>query len=324
MLTARKLIAAAVLTLLASAAWALEVDEVIRMSKAKAGDEVIVAQIKAAGARFALTADEIIRLKKEGVSDAVVKTMIESGGEKRAEPASREKSREEVAKDKKEPERVEEPAGGGLGTLILENLDSRDYSVQVDAGHGNIFYYKAVNGQGRDRLPARSSLVYRLSAGRYTLRWVGQAESHTVNVLGEKTSRAVLTRTSGEDFEAAYLSLFEDGNRRGGGRLVKLVDRSPAESVRSAAAPQPPVVEKHYYYAPQTCAVQAPATYYRPRSSRYRSSRGYRNNWLLPAFAYTWKRGKSRYAVGWGPSGGVGFSYGRKLGRSGYVLNFGW
>ena len=144
MLTARKLIAAAVLTLLASAAWALEVEEVIRMSKAKAGDEVIVAQIKAAGARFALTADEIIRLKKEGVSDAVVKTLIESGREKRADEGKR---REEAAGDEKEAKRPEEPAGGGPGTLILENLDSRDYSVQVDAGHGNIFYYKAVNGQ---------------------------------------------------------------------------------------------------------------------------------------------------------------------------------
>ncbi len=317
----KKLIMTAVLASIASATWALETGDVIRLARAKAGDEVIIAQIKATESRFTLTADEIIRLKKEGVSDAVIKAMIETAkGPKKTEKPADAKTKT----DKKDPKRTDQPVGEGLGTLIIENLDSKAYSVQVDAKRGNIFYYKGVASDGRDLLPAKSSLVYRLSAGRYQLRWVGKKETQTLKVMAEKTSRAVLTRTSTEDFEAAYLSLFEDGHRRGGGRLVKLVDKSPAESVQASAAPPTNVVEKHYYYPPQTYAVSQPVTYYRS-SSRYRR-RSYRRNsgWLVPGFAYTWRRGKSRYAVGWGSGGGLGFTYGRKLGRSGYRINFGW
>lgn len=321
----KKLIMTAVLGSIASAALALETGDVIRLARAKAGDEVIIAQIKATESRFTLTADEIIRLKKEGVSDAVLKAMIETAKRPKntAEAGAKTKAGEKDAK------RTDQPVGEGLGTLILENLDSKAYSVQVDAERGNIFYYKGVATDGRDLLPAKSSLVYRLSAGRYGLRWVGKKDTQTLKVMAGKTSRAVLTRTSTEDFEAAYLSLFEDGHRRGGGRLVKLVDRSPAESVQASAPPRTGVVEKHYYYPAQTYAVRQPVTYYRP-SSYYRSSyhggRYYRrsSSWLVPGFAYTWRRGKSRYAVGWGSGGGLGFSYGRRLGRSGYRINFGW
>ena len=155
---------------------------------------------------------------------------------------------------------------------------------------------------------------------------MGKKETQTLKVMAGKTSRAVLTRTSTEDFEAAYLSLFEDGHRRGGGRLVKLVDRSPAESVQASAPPRSKVVEKHYYYTPQTYTVRQPATYYRPSS--YYDRRGYYrrrySSWWLPGFTYTWRRGRSRYATGWGSGGGLGFTYGRQLGRSGYYTNFGW
>jgi hypothetical protein len=68
-------LAAAVLAV-GPAAAGLEADDVVRLTKANVGDEVIIAQMQAAKARFALTADEIVRLKKEGVSDAVLKAMI--------------------------------------------------------------------------------------------------------------------------------------------------------------------------------------------------------------------------------------------------------
>jgi hypothetical protein len=104
----RMLLAAVLAT--ASAAPAMDADDVVRLTKAKVGDAVIVAQIGASGARFAPSADELIRLKKEGVADAVLKAMIESGARRPAEPAAA---------------RTEPPPAGRAGedgTLILENL----------------------------------------------------------------------------------------------------------------------------------------------------------------------------------------------------------
>ena len=84
--TGRLSVAVTVLALVASSTRAMEANDVARLAKAKVGDEVIIAQIKAAKARFALTADEIIRLKKEGVSDAVLRFMIETAARPRQEP----------------------------------------------------------------------------------------------------------------------------------------------------------------------------------------------------------------------------------------------
>ncbi len=69
-------------------ALALDANDVANMAKAQAGDEVIIAQIRATKARFALTSDDIIRLKKEGVSDAVLKVMIESASPAQSAPSA--------------------------------------------------------------------------------------------------------------------------------------------------------------------------------------------------------------------------------------------
>jgi hypothetical protein len=322
---------------LTSAARALEADDVVRLAKAGAGDEVIVAQIKVTKARFALTADEIVRLKKEGVSDAVVKAMIETAVAA-AEPAPAARAPEgerpaaareapapaRAAEAPAEPGREAQSPAGELGTLILENLDSRDYSVQIDAQRGNIFYWKGTGSAGRELLPARSSLVYRVSPGGYTLRWVGEKDGYTLLVASGKESRATLTRTQTEDGEAASLSLFEDGERRGGGRLATLAARPAPEPSRTAEAPASAVVERHYYYGqPQEVRVVEPRTvYYAPA---YRSARYYQDDlrWL-PAFGYGWTRGKSSYGIGWGPGGNLGFTWHKQLGRSGYTFSWGW
>lgn len=332
MKTVKRLLTVALLAALAPTAWALETGDVIRMTKAQVGDEVIKAQIEAEKARFELSADAIIRLKEEGVSDAIIKAMIETAGrtdEAGEEPAA------DAAEAGDAPEIVEEPTGDGQGTLILENLDSRSYSVQVDSTHGRIFYYGGVATEGREALPARSSQVWNLPAGRYDVRWVAEDENHTVLISAGRESKVTLTRTTTEGSEALYVSLFEDGQRRGGGRLVTLVDQSPAEAVGTAAAPPTTVIEKHYYAqpaaAPAPVYVQgSPGYCYQPSSSYY-SQPSYRHssyrrssNWLIPGLAYSWKRGKSRYTLGWDSYGNTGFSYGRKLGRSGYTLNWGW
>jgi len=58
---------------------AMNVEDIIAMSKAGTGAEVIKDQILATRSRFTLNPQEIIRLKNEGVVDDVIRAMIESG-----------------------------------------------------------------------------------------------------------------------------------------------------------------------------------------------------------------------------------------------------
>lgn len=301
-----------------AAAAAMETEEVVRLTKAQVGDEVIIAQMKAAGARFALTTDEIVRLKREGVSDAVIKAMIESAPPREPPPAAKAEPRPQPAAPAAEP-------AAASGTLVIENLDSRDYSLQVDAEHGNVFFYSASAAEWRRPLPARSSQAWPLPAGAYRLTWVGGSDSHTVTVAAGGESRAVLTRTVADGFEAVYVSLSEGGRQRGGGRLHVLADSPPPRA--AAPAPAPPaaqstvVVERHYYAAPPPRPVRAA-----PACGGYGYDRRRRSGGLclLPAFSYDWKRGRNVYSLGWGPGGGLGFAWHRRLGRSGYTLSWGW
>jgi hypothetical protein len=57
----------------------MTVNDVILMTRAQVGSEVIKRQIDATRSRFLLTTEEIIRLKKEGVADEVLTAMIDSG-----------------------------------------------------------------------------------------------------------------------------------------------------------------------------------------------------------------------------------------------------
>jgi hypothetical protein len=318
MITLKRLLLAAVLTSAASAALALDADDVLRMTRVETGDEVILELMEMTKARFSLTADDVVRLKKEGVSDRVLAAMIRTATN--AAPAADSPAAGETAdRAEEEPPAAEPEAGAeleGLGTLVLENLDSRDYSVQIDVERGRIFYWKGVASQGRDLLPAGQSLVYRISPGSYSLRWVGGSAEVGVRVRQRAESRAVLSRTAADGGETLHISVFESGEARGGGRLAELAE------VPSASEPVAErVVERHYYYAqpsaPYVLAAPAPATYYaRPRY--------YRSHYVVPGFVYTWRRGHSRYAVGWGPSGCLGFTYGRRSRRSGFRIGIGW
>jgi hypothetical protein len=57
---------------------AMTVSDVIALSKANTGDEVIIAQIRATRSVFALSNQEIIDLKNAGVSEKVIEAMIKT------------------------------------------------------------------------------------------------------------------------------------------------------------------------------------------------------------------------------------------------------
>ena len=51
-------------------------EDILKLSRAKVGDDVIVAFIEGGSRRFDLTASEIVRLRNEGVSDRVLAAMV--------------------------------------------------------------------------------------------------------------------------------------------------------------------------------------------------------------------------------------------------------
>jgi hypothetical protein len=58
---------------------AVTIEEVIRMSKAGVGKDVIVQQLDATYSKFRLTSDDIVRLTEEGVDQDVIRAMVKSG-----------------------------------------------------------------------------------------------------------------------------------------------------------------------------------------------------------------------------------------------------
>lgn len=56
------------------------VQDVVKLAQAGISDDVILAQIKTAGASYNLTADQIIQLKNQGVSQPVIKSLLTGGG----------------------------------------------------------------------------------------------------------------------------------------------------------------------------------------------------------------------------------------------------
>ncbi len=58
---------------------AVSTDDVIKMSGAGAGVDVIISQIEATHSTFRLTPDEIVMLKEAGVQDDVIEWMIDTG-----------------------------------------------------------------------------------------------------------------------------------------------------------------------------------------------------------------------------------------------------
>ena len=56
----------------------MNIEDIISMTKAGVGPEIIKSQIEVTNSRFTLTSDEIITLKKAGVDDKVIEAMIET------------------------------------------------------------------------------------------------------------------------------------------------------------------------------------------------------------------------------------------------------
>ncbi len=249
------------LLLFLTPAWAITVDEVIELSKAKVSDAVIIGKIRSDASTFTLSVQDILRLKREGISDAVLQVMVESGGA--AQPPR--------------PIAPPRPLGGGGVSgaptdLTVTNADSaRGYSLQVDPRGGNLFVYFE-HMRDREVFRAGESRAVSVPAGSYRLRWVGEPRIYNVPVAaGRKTELKFSSRQDG-DAEDVSVEIVVDGQRIDGGSLKKITPAitpnrnpwggfpSPEEQAWiNAGQPSAAVV-------PQTTTYYYPAgyTYYRP------------------------------------------------------------
>ncbi len=76
----RMKLAVLALTLFASSAWAVSVQEVIDLSRAQVGDDIVIAKIRADRSTFTLSTKDILDLKNAGVSDKVILARVEAEG----------------------------------------------------------------------------------------------------------------------------------------------------------------------------------------------------------------------------------------------------
>jgi len=306
---------------------ALEVEEVEKLSKAGVGEEVILEKMRADGTVYRLSTYEILKLKEAGVSDRVLRAMLATASAPAA-PAPEEPAAPPVVLM---PEAVPAaPLEHGSVTLTVENLDRRDYSVQVDELHHALYVYHGTGTAGRVHVPASGSQVLRLAPGTWTVRWVGAAGSQALFAAPGAPARLVLTRTETAEADALYVSIFSGAERTGGGRLTtfRYAPPPPAPAPQATTIIRERVVER---VPERTVIVERPATRvyqstvrpsYRRTPYRY-SSRHHRDRSLLNVldFGYSWRRGRSRYAIGVN-GGNLGFRYGRSVGRGTWWVGF--
>ena len=60
---------------------AMSVEDIVKISRAGAGTDVIISEIDATRSRFRLDPDEIVMLKEAGVDDDVIEWMIDTGAD---------------------------------------------------------------------------------------------------------------------------------------------------------------------------------------------------------------------------------------------------
>ncbi len=123
------------LFLLGSWVGALDLQDIVRLSKAKVGDEIIINIIQASDDKISLSANDIIHLKESNVSDKIIITLIKSGQKKtpaktpefaeRISPANAEEELQKVPNEKQPSQKKKELSP--FDQFFLSTYYSHDY-----------------------------------------------------------------------------------------------------------------------------------------------------------------------------------------------------
>jgi hypothetical protein len=236
------------------------IDDIVTLAQRNVGEDVLLATVNNARNDFTLTAPDIIKLKNAQVPNSVITAMLKHHGAAvaaapapaPAAPALAPAQAPVAAAPLAEAPRT---AIAGEGTLDIENLDDRAWSYRYEPAVKTIWIVPAAV-ERRGMIGANAHVSLRMNADTYLVRYSGQTNGATVVVNGNQKSQVLLTRVNTEQLEALYASVFENGEKRNGGRLVVLRENS-APAVRRDSQATPPSTE---YVQPPTIVQSVPQT----------------------------------------------------------------
>lgn len=293
-----------------AAAEIVSVDEVVKMAKQGVGEDVLLAAVERSDGTYNLTADQIVTLKQVGVSEKVIAAMLRKKGGGVLPPV-------EVAARAPDAAPQAAPAGTALGTLNLENVDELTWAYRLDP-NTKILWIAKPDAKSEKLLAAHGGATLSTPAGAYEVRYVGEETSNPLPVVAGQTSLVLISRVDTQDFEGLYVSVFEQGERKGGGRLAVLrqtprntigqpqatyqyLPTNPAPQVQTT---EPVVVEPSTTVIYRPAPVYVPGAYYGPGYYPYYG----------PSPYYPWNRTYFRYGSGYDHHHGSGLSVGIGIG----------
>ncbi|MCZ7643840.1 MAG: hypothetical protein M5U26_00920 [Planctomycetota bacterium] len=290
----------------AVAARAETVDQIAELAKQGLGEEVLLAAVERTEQGFTLGADQIIKLKESGVPQTVIAAMLKKKAPGGADAPL------VIA-----PAQEETPARG-QGKLNLENVDGKAWGYRLDPKSRTLWITPP--GGAESVLKGHAGVSLAAPAGNYAVRYAGEGTQEAVAVREGGKSLLLVSRVETAEFEGLYVSVFEDGERRGGGRLAvlretkaRVEDQAASRSSYEYIAPKKDdtvvqrVVERERVVEPTTVIY---------RDSGY-SYPYYYGSYYYPSYYYR----PYRYCH---PYNSVGFGYSHYGRRSGFSVGIGF
>ncbi len=289
------------------AAHAESVDDIVTLSQKNVGEEIILATVSNSKTEFNLTAPDIIKLKNANVPNSVITAMLKHHAAPASAPVAVAPAAPPVqaAPSPAAPPEVvpAAPIEAGEGSLDLENLDNRAWSYRYEPDLNTIWIVPAERG---GRIAPNANLRLSMKTGVYQIRYSGQDRGATVTVYNHRKSQVLISRVDTAQLEALYVSVFENGEKKQGGRLAVFRD-GPAPAQAQVTVPsteyvtpaEPPVV----YSVPQSTVIYRDPVYVSPpiiyAPSYYRTYPYYYYPRSSVNFGY-YHGGHSRVGVGLG------------------------
>ncbi|MCW8128880.1 MAG: hypothetical protein KIS92_00720 [Planctomycetota bacterium] len=202
------------------AARAESTDEIVKLAEKGIGEDVLLAAVDRSDKGFSLTADDIIKLKQAHVPEKVIAAML------RKKPAAAPAGQPAPA----EAADVRIEKAGETGTLNLENVDDRAWAYRFDLASHLLWITPAGEDEKKTMTP-HGGVSLSVPKGAYEVRYAGEASGQVFNVPAGEKALLLFSRVETEEFEGLYVSVFERGERRAGGRLAVLRQtKKPAQT----------------------------------------------------------------------------------------------
>ncbi|MBI3830851.1 MAG: hypothetical protein HY291_15130 [Planctomycetes bacterium] len=226
-------------------------EDIIRLSQKGLGEDVLLATVDRSEKGFNLSADDIIKLKQANVSEKVIAAMLR----KKAAPAA-----QAVAPAKPAEQgdvRIEKT--GDNGTLNLENVDDRSWTYRFDMAT-RILWISPAGEEAQKALTPHGGVSLSVPKGAYEVRYAGETSGQAFNVPAGEKALLLFSRVETDEFEGLYVSVFEKGERHGGGRLAVLRQTKkasqPQATYQKVPAPAQQQDPTYQYDPPKTQVVE--------------------------------------------------------------------